>query len=93
MAQTMRSRTRMCLFAIFFHIWEVKKQFWGANRHFQAKREIEKRAYYQNHCIDSNQILHSDTDHQMPFMGGPPTHITNTRRQTTAIMEKSKNSS
>ena len=31
-------------------------------------------AYYQNCCIDSNQILHSDKDHQMPFVGGPNTH-------------------
>jgi len=26
-------------------------------------------AYYQNCCIDSSQILHSDKDHQMSFMG------------------------
>jgi len=26
-------------------------------------------AYYQNYCIDSNQILHNDKDHQMSFMG------------------------
>ena len=54
-------------------------------------RKIEKRAYYQNYCIDSNQILHSDKDHQMPFMGGPNTRITNPRWRTAAILEKSKN--
>ena len=54
-------------------------------------REIEKCAYYQNYCIDSNQILHSGTDHQMPFVGGPHTGITNPRWRTAAILEKSKN--
>jgi len=33
---------------------------------------MEKHAYYQNYCIDSNQILRSDKD-QMPFVGGPNT--------------------
>ena len=35
-----------------------------------ASRKIKKRACYQNYCIDSNQILHSDKDHQMSFVGG-----------------------
>jgi len=54
------------------------------NRHFPAKLhgEIKKYAYYQNYCVDSNQILHSDKDHQMPFLGGPNTLITNPRWQT-----------
>jgi len=48
------------------------------NRHISNQtREIEKRAYYQNYCIDSKQILHSDKDDQMPFVGGPHTRITN----------------
>jgi len=29
----------------------------------------------KNYCIDSNQILHSDKDRQMPFMGAPNTRI------------------
>ena len=47
---------------------------------------------YQNYCIDSNQILHSDKDHQMPFVDFPThhTHITNPRWRTAAILEKSK---
>ena len=53
-------------------------------------REIEKHAYYQNYCIDSNQILHSDKDHPMPFVGGPNTYITNPRWRTAAILEKFK---
>jgi len=52
---------------------------------------MDKRAYFQNYCIDSNQILHSDKDHQMPFVGGPHTRITNPRWRTAAILEKSKN--
>jgi len=35
---------------------------------------MEKHAYYQNYCINSDQILHSDKDHQMPFVGGLNTH-------------------
>ena len=40
-----------------------KKQFWGVDI-----GEIEKHAYHQNYCVcvNSNQILHSDKDHQMP---------------------------
>jgi len=32
---------------------------------------------YQNYCIDSNQILHNDRDHQGVIMGGPSTCPTN----------------
>jgi len=53
-------------------------------------REIEKRAYYHNFYIDSNQILHSDKGNQMPFVGGPHTRITNPRWPTTAILENEK---
>ena len=56
---------------------------------FKPNSRNKKRAYYQNYCIDSNQILHSDKDHQMPFVGGPPTPITNPRWRTAAIFEKS----
>jgi len=66
-----------------------KKQFWPEYAFSSQTREIEKRAYYQNYCIDSSQILHSDEDHQMPFMGGPVTRITNPRWRTAAIFEKS----
>jgi len=54
--------------------------------------EKEKHAYYQNYCIDSNQILHSDKDQPMPFVGVPDTHIKNPRWRTAAILEKWKNS-
>ena len=33
-----------------------------------------------HYCIDSNQILHSDKDHQMPFVGGHDTRITKSNR-------------
>ena len=69
-----------------------KPQFWGLNRRFQAKLVKTKEiTYYQNYYIDSNQILHSDKDHQIPFVGGPNTHIINPRWRTAAILEKSKN--
>jgi len=53
-------------------------------------RDIEKHAYYQNYCIDSNQILHSVKDRQMPFVCGPNTHTTNPRWRTAAILENRK---
>ena len=58
---------------------------------FKPNSRNEKRAYYQNYCIDSTQILHSDKNHQLPFVGGPHTLITNPRWWTAAISEKSKN--
>jgi len=36
----------------------------------------------------TNQSLHSVKDHQMPFVGGPNTHITNSKCRTAAILEK-----
>jgi len=64
-----------------------KTQFWGYEKAFFCK--ILKLAYYQNYRIDSNQILHSDKDHQM-LVGGPDTCIRNPRWQMTGILEKSK---
>ena len=49
-----------------------------------------KLAYYRNHCTDSKQILHSDKDQQMLFMGGPNTLITNPRWRTAAILKNRK---
>ena len=97
MAQTTRTCARMCLFGNFSHctpfrgsknpktpILRREKAFSGQTR------EIEKRAYYQNYCIDSNRILHSDKDHQMTFVGGPHTPITNPRWRTAAIFKYRK---
>jgi len=96
MAQTIRcGHAKGCTFLGIFHIASLLQkpqnpQFWGVNGRFQNLRN-RKRAYCQNYCIDSNQILHSDKDHQMPFVGGPHTHITNPRWRTatTLKMEKS----
>jgi len=54
--------------------------------------KVLKLAYHRNYRIDSNQILHSDKDHQTPFVDGPNTHHkTNPRWRTAAVLEKSKN--
>jgi len=97
MAQTTRTRAGMCLFGGLFHIAphlgcqkNPNPKFWGVIGVFKPNREIEKRAYCQKYCIDSKQILHIDKDHQMPFVGGPHTRITNPRWRTAAILEKSK---
>ena len=71
--------------------WLNIKSWADSNKLILNTNETEKRAYYQNYCIDSNQILHSDKDHQMPFVCGHHTRITNRRWRTAAILEKSKN--
>ena len=90
-----RSPKNLCLLGIFSHcslFRGSKNPILGREKTFSSQtREIEKRAYYRNYCIDSNQILHSDKDHQMPFVGGPHTRITNPRWRTAAILEKSRN--
>jgi len=49
--------------------------FWGVNRRFQAKLEkILKVSCYRNSCIDFDQILHDDGDHQVVVVGGPNRH-------------------
>ena len=54
--------------------------------------EIEKRACYQTYCFHSNQILHSDKDHQNFRGWSQHTHyILYSRWRTAAILEKSKN--
>ena len=47
-------------------------------------------AYYRNHGSDINQILHSDKDQQMLFMGGLNTRETNPRWRMAAILKNRK---
>jgi len=47
-----------------------------------------KLAYYRKYYIDSNQILHSDKNHQMPFVGRPNMRITNPTWRKADILEK-----
>jgi len=47
-----------------------------------------KPAYYQNYCIDSNQILHNTKDNQVLIVGGTNTPPTNPKWQTSAILEE-----
>jgi len=59
------------------------------NRHVQTKlNKILKLTYYRNYCIDSNEILHSDKDHPVPFVGDPNARITNPKWRTAAILKK-----
>ena len=66
-------------------------QFWRHESFSSLNRKISKLAYYRNYCIDSNQIMHSQKDHQMHFVDGSNTRITNPRRQMAAILERLKN--
>jgi len=87
----------MCLFTLL-PIYGVnppskKAQFWGVNRRFQAQLAKTKNVHITKTTAlidDCNQILHSDKDHQMSFVGSPHTRITNPRWRTAAILEKSK---
>ena len=48
MAQTTRTRARMCFWGIFhiaFHLGGQKPQFWGVNRRFQAKLAKSKNVH------------------------------------------------
>ena len=98
MAQTTRTRARMCLFWYFLYgspfkgSKTKKKHFGGVNRRFQAKLAKSNNLHIiKTTALIFNQILHNDKDHQMPFVDGPNTGITNPRWRTAAILEKSKN--
>jgi len=70
---------------------QKRKQFGDVNRRFLANLvKSKKHACYQNYCVDFKQILHSDKDYRMPFMGSPNTLITNTRLRTAAILKNRK---
>jgi len=52
-------------------------------------RATEKHAYYQNYCIDCNQILHSNKDHQMPLVWTHASQIQDGGRPPSGKIEKS----
>ena len=54
--------------------------------------EIFKLSYYRHCCMDSNQILHPNKDHEVGFLGGPETWQTNPIWQTAAILKNEKES-
>jgi len=57
---------------------------------FMPNERNIKIAYYQNYCTNSNQILHSDKNHQILFVGGPSRQITTPRWRTASILKKRK---
>ena len=64
------------------HFWcEILQspQFGGVNRLFQAELAKYWVSYYRNYCIDLNQILHDDTDHQVVNVGDSNKRPTNPR--------------
>ena len=50
--------------------------------------KILKVSCYRNYCIDFNQILHNDRDHQVAVVGGPNRRPTNPSWRTAAILKK-----
>jgi len=96
MAQTTRTRARMCLLGASLTLLPIlgvkspeNPNFWGVNRRFQAKRaKILKVSCHRNYCIHFNEILHNDRDHQEVVVGGPNRRPTNPRWRTAAILKK-----
>jgi len=78
MAQKTRNRARIAFWRvslILFSILGVKypnPQFLGREQAFSSQTcKISKVSYYRNYCIDFNQFLHKDRDHQLLVAGGP----------------------
>ena len=53
--------------------------------------KILKVSCHRNYCIDFNQILQNDRDHQVVVVGGPNKRPTNPRWRTAAILKKPLN--
>jgi len=55
-------------------------------------REILQMSHHRNYCIDRNQILHRDKDHQVGllFVGGPNKPQINLRWRTAAVFKNRK---
>ena len=69
-----------------------KPQFLGREWAFSSQTgKILKVSCYQNYCIDFNQILRNDRDHQVVVVGGPDRRPTNPRWRTAAILKKKLN--
>jgi len=87
MAQTTRTRARVCLLAVSLILLPTlgakypKTTILGVvNRRFSSQAwKILKISYCRNYFIDVNQILHNDRDHRIVIVGGPNSRITNPR--------------
>ena len=64
-----------------------KPQFLGRDSSQTGK--ILKVSCYRNYCVDFNQILRNDRDHQVVVVGGPNRRPRNPRWRTAAILKKS----
>jgi len=100
MAQTTRTRPRVCLVGVSLILFPIlgvkfpKKTFLGSWIGFikpNSTGEILRVLYYRNYCIDSNQILHDDKDHQGVIASGPNTRPANPRWRMAAILQNPLN--
>ena len=94
MAQTTRIHARTCLLGVSLTLLPIlgvkypkNPNFWGVNRRFQAKRANYWK-FHRNYCIDFNEILQNDRDHQELDVGGPNRRPTYPRCLTAAILKK-----
>jgi len=53
-------------------------------------RQIMKRLYYQNYCIDHNQNLQNNRDPRLLSMGGPNMPPQKSKMAAVAILENQK---
>jgi len=85
--------TQACAFGILLILlspgvkFPQKANFGDGNRRYQAKRVKNSNFHiFQKYCINCNQILQSDKDHQV-LLGGPNVSQTNPKRWTAAILK------
>ena len=82
MAQTTRTRARVCLLGVSLILLPTLREKSPSNPLFLGREQalwrqtwkIFKVSYYRNYFIDFNQILHSDRDHQVVIVCRPNTH-------------------
>jgi len=96
MAQTTRTRAWMCLLGVLLTLLPIlgvkspeNHNFGGVNRRFQSQTgKMLKVSCYRNYCIDFNQIVHNERDHQEVVVDGPNRRPTNPRWRTADILKK-----
>ena len=94
MAQTTRTRARMCLLGVSLILlpsfgWNTPETpILGRESAFSSQpSKILKVSCYRNYCIDINQIWRNHRDYQLVIVGGPSRRPTNPKWRTAAILK------
>ena len=68
-----------------------QRTFSGRELAFSSQtRKLLKRQHCRKYFVDFNQILHSDSDHEAVFEGGPSVPITNRIWRTAVVLKNRK---